>query len=187
MTTPHTEPSIPAPAARIAGEHWIEALNDGSHVLVRPIRPEDREREADFIARLSPDARHFRFLAWIDEASPALLDQMINVDYHHSTALVALVHDGGKLREVGVARYAASGDRQRCECAVTVADDWQHRGLAVILMRHLIDIARRNGFRQMYSMDAAANEPMRELAQFLGFNRQRDPQDATQVIHTLAL
>jgi len=86
-----------------------------------------------------------------------------------------------------VSRYSASSDDQHCECAVTVADDWQHRGLGVALMQHLIDLARQNGFRQMSSMDASANEPMRELARYLGFRCTRDPEDSTQVIHVLDL
>jgi GNAT superfamily N-acetyltransferase len=185
--TPTGHSSAEANFPKIAGDHWIETLNDGSHVLIRPIQAEDRERESDFIERLSPAARHFRFLGEMREASPQLLDQLVNVDYHKTMAFVALVHDNGVLREVGVSRYAASGDDKHCECAVTVADDWQHRGLAVVLMRHLIGVARRNGFRQMFSIDAAANEPMRELAHYLGFHRQRDPGDATQVVHTLDL
>ncbi len=180
---PTPETTVPL----VAGEHWIETLNDGSHVLVRPIRAEDRERESEFIERLSPESRHFRFLGEMREASPALLDQLVNVDHQKDMAFVALVHDSGVLREVGVSRYSTSGGDKHCECAVTVANDWQHRGLGVVLMRHLIDVARRNGFRQMFSMDAAANESMRDLANYLGFDRKRDPQDATQVIHTLDL
>ena len=189
MPTPAIHPAGPPPPAfpALTGEHWIETLSDGSHVLVRPIRAEDRERESDFIARLSPAARHFRFLGEIREASPALLDQLVNVDFSQGMAYVALAHDNGVLREVGVSRYSASGDEQHCECAVTVADDWQHRGLGTLLMQHLIATARRHGFRRMFSLDAAANEPMRELAALLGFARERDPLDATQVIHTLAL
>ncbi len=178
----------PAPAfPAIAGEHWIEALKDGSQVLIRPIRPEDRERESDFIARLSPEARRFRFLGTMQVASSALLDQLMRVDGHNATAFVALAHEDGVLREVGVSRYSAAGDDQRCECAVTVADNWRHRGLAVTLMRHLIDRARRNGFRQMYSLDDSGNEPMHELARYLGFREVFDQDDATLVTHTLDL
>ena len=35
--------------------------------------------------------------------------------------------------------------------------------------------------------DASANEPMRELARYLGFRCTRDPEDSTQVIHVLDL
>ncbi|MCY1267269.1 hypothetical protein D9M68_194060 [compost metagenome] len=186
MPTPATLPADIASAARAAG-HWIETLNDGSHVLIRPLKPEDREREAEFIRNLSPEARHFRFLCAMREATPALLDQLMQLDYRQTMAYVALVHQNGELVEVGVSRYAVSEDEQRCECAVTVADAWQHRGLAVALMRHLADCAKRNGFRQMFSVDAAANEPLHELARYLGFRAEHDPNDPAQIIHTLDL
>lgn len=179
-------PSAPA-FPEVTGDHWIEKLNDGSHVLIRPIRVEDRERESDFINRLSPEARHFRFLGSMRGVSPALLDLLMAVDYHKSTAFVALAHEDGVLREVGVSRYAASGDDEHCECAITVADNWRHRGLGVTLMRHLIDTARSNGFRQMFSIDDSANQAMRELTHYLGFHSTSVPEDATQVIHTLDL
>jgi GNAT superfamily N-acetyltransferase len=111
----------------------------------------------------------------------------MDVDERHRMAFVALAHDNGELREVGVSRYSASDDEKRCECAVTVADDWRHRGLAVLLMRRLIAIARKNGFRTMFSIDAAENEPMRELAGYLGFQRRINPDDATLVIHSIDL
>lgn len=180
-------PTPGAPFGAIEGSHWIDTLNDGSPVLIRPLRPEDRQRETNFINRLSEQACRFRFLGNLKEATPALLDQLMDVDCQDRMAFVALAHDNGELREVGVSRYSASGDDKQCECAVTVADDWRHRGLGVLLMRRLIDIARKNGFRRMFSIDAADNEPMRELAGYLGFQRRLDPDDATQVIHSLCL
>ncbi len=186
--TPTPAKAMPAePFGAIEGTHWIETLNDGSPVLIRPLRPEDRQRETDFIQRLSEQACRFRFLGNLKEASPALLDQLMDVDSRDRMAFVALAHDNGELREVGVSRYSASGDEKQCECAVTVADDWRHRGLAVLLMRRLIAIARRNGFRTMFSIDAAENEPMRELAGYLGFQRRMNPDDATLVIHSIDL
>ncbi|VTQ11124.1 acetyltransferase [Pseudomonas aeruginosa] len=143
--------------AAVEGDHWVESLDDGRHVLIRPLREEDRERERQFINRLSPATRHFRFLGEIKEASPALLDQLMDIDYQQSMAFVALVHEDGELREVGISRYAACCEEGQCECAVTIADDYQGLGLDAVLMRHLIDVARRNGFRQMYSVDSAAN------------------------------
>ena len=45
----------------VGADHWIETLDDGSHVLIRPLRSEDRERERLFLERLSPMTRKFRF------------------------------------------------------------------------------------------------------------------------------
>jgi len=170
------------------GQHWIDALDDGRHVLIRPLRPEDRDREKAFIENLSPAARRNRFLAEVKEANGALLDQLMDVDGTQRVAYVALAHDNGTLREIGISRYAKVADAAHVgEFAITVADDWQDKGLGALLMRRLIEQAKHNGFRQLYSVDAATNHGMRELASVLGMQRGIDPDDATQVIYTLAL
>lgn len=189
ITTPITPAAATQafPLAALEGTHWIDHLRDETPVLIRPLRPEDRQREEAFVHALSPDARRLRFMGTFKEASPELIDQLMDVDDDQRMAFVALAHEDGELREVGVSRYSAATDRIRCECAVTVAEGWRHRGLAVLLMQHLIDEARRHGFRQMFSIDAADNEPMRELAHHLGFNRSIDADDGSVAIHTLTL
>lgn len=172
--------------AAATGKYWIETLRDGRHVLIRPLSEKDRDREYAFIQRLSPESRHMRFLAQISEPGGPLLDQLMNTDGKQRMAYVALAHDNGQLIEIGVSRYAATGEHE-CECAVTVADEWKHLGLGTLLMEHLIKAARRNGFHLMYSIDAASNVPMRDLARALGFDRGHDPDDSHQVIHRLYL
>lgn len=178
--------SIPA-FAHETGEHWIQPLKDGGHVLIRPLRAEDREREKAFIMRLSPESRHFRFLCQIKEPGEAMLDQLMTVDQRQHMAYVALAHVDGELQEVGISRYAACAEPGECECAVTVDDKWQHHGLGSLLLGHLIDKARANGYTTMYSIDSAANTAMHQLAHDLGFSTSRDPDDTSQVIHRLSL
>jgi GNAT superfamily N-acetyltransferase len=172
--------------AKVDGQYWIEALRDGRHVLIRPLTETDRDREYAVIKRLSPESRHMRFLAQINEPSAEMLNQLMDTDNKQRVAYVALVHDNGQLIEIGISRYAATGEHE-CECAVTVADEWTHLGLGTLLMEHLIKAARRNGYRQMYSVDAASNVPMRDLAKALHFERHNDPDDTRQVIHRLYL
>lgn len=179
----HTNPSFPKPS----GEYWIEALENGVHVLIRPLQAKDREREKAFIERLSPESRHFRFLCQLREPSKAMLDQLMKVDQDRQTAYVALAHVDGELQEVGISRYATASGKDECECAVTVMDSWQHHGLGRLLLNHLIDHARAKGLRQMYSVDPAANQAMRELAKAAGFTTVADPNDPSQVIHRLSL
>ncbi len=154
-------------------------------MLIRPLAQKDRDREYAFIKRLSPESRHMRFLSQINEPGAAMLDQLMDTDNEQRVAFVALAHDNGQLVEIGIGRYAAT--EHQCECAVTVADEWTHLGLGTLLMKHLIKTARRNGFRQMYSVDAASNAPMRDLAKVLGFETYNDPDDIHQVIHRLYL
>lgn len=171
----------------IAGDHWIEPLDDGRYVLIRPLRQNDRALESAFIRGLSPHSMRERFLGEFREPSTALLDQLMATDGKNTVALLALVHDDGVLKEVGIARYSSIDLAGQCECAVTVADGWQHLGLGTKLMQHLIDQARRNQFQRLISFDAASNESMHELARHLGFHRATDPGDATQVIHSFDL
>ncbi|EIL86833.1 N-acetyltransferase family protein [Rhodanobacter sp. 115] len=111
----------------------------------------------------------------------------MDVDYVHEMAYVALIHDNGHLREVGISRYATSADGQQCECAVTVAYDWRRRGLTLLLMRHLIGVARKHGVTGMFTIEDPANDGIRELAGHLGFQCAVEPCDSQLVRYTLNL
>lgn len=166
---------------------WVDTLRDGTHVIIRPIRKEDAELERSFINRLSPESRRMRFLGQIREPSDEMLRRLTDIDYKKEMAFIALVHRDGQTLEIGVARYSTSADGKFCECAVTVSDEWHHKGLATLLMHHLIDVARTRGIRKMVSYDAIDNGQMRELATFLGFKRTADPSDSGMVVHSLTL
>lgn len=166
---------------------WTETLRDGSHVVIRPLHHDDIELERRFIERLSPEARRMRFLGQMSAPGDELLRQLTQIDYVHDIAFVALVHRDGEKREVGVSRYSVGIDGQSCECAVAVDDEWDGLGLGTLLMRHLIETARARGIRSMVSLDSADNWRMRDLAAHLGFVREQDPDDATQVFHRLTL
>lgn len=171
----------------LEGDHWIEPLRDGTPVLIRPLSADDRDREIAFLDGLSHEARRMRFLGDFQKLSKATIDRLMDIDYQQRMAFVALIHEGGRLQEIGISRYSATGDEQHCECAVTVTDAWQGRGLGVLLMRHLMDVARRKGFKQMFSVDEASNQAMRDLASYLGFSRRSDPEDSALVIHSIDL
>ena len=70
---------------------------------------------------------------------------------------------------------------------MVVADDWQRRGVAGVLMRGLIVCAKRRGFDQLVGMVLRENEPMIEFVRSLGFTVTDDPEDPAQVCATLAL
>ncbi len=171
----------------VIGLHWTEKLRDGTHVLVRPIHKSDAAIERTFIERLSPESRHFRFLGYFKSPSDELVKRLTDIDYQRDMAFIALVHDTGEKKEVGVSRYSVAPDGTSCECAVAVADEWHGRGLGALLMRHLIEVARSRGIKKMRSMDSSDNLGMRDLAAYLGFKRQTDPEDARQVLYTLSL
>jgi GNAT superfamily N-acetyltransferase len=182
-----SNPLIPRPSAGPDHPRWTEILRDGSGVVIRPIRPRDREAEKAFIEELSPQARRYRFLGQVASPSEELLEDLTHADFVHDVAFAAVVAEDAHERIVGVARYSVDPAGARCECAVTVAEDWRNRGLATALMHHLIEVARARGIRTMYSLDATDNVEMRELAGHLGFRTRLDPRDRTLYVHSLDL
>jgi len=179
-------PLIPSPSTPPDVPRWTETLRDRSEVLIRPLLPTDRAAETRFIEGLSKQSRQYRFLGQVNP-SGALIDRLMDVDFAHDVAFVAVMAEDAHECIIGVARYSVDADATRCECAVTVADAWHEKGLGTALMRHLIDVARARGIRTMYSIDAVENVDMRELARHLGFETRRDPEDSTLYIHTLDL
>jgi GNAT superfamily N-acetyltransferase len=164
-----------------------EVLRDGTRVQVRPIHPNDIELERRFIEALSPRSRRFRFLETIRSPSAALLEQMTVIDPATDAAFVALLGTGAQALEIGVARFSAQADGLDCEFAVTVSDEWQHKGLGTLLMRRMINVAKARGIKTMHSSDAADNDLMRKFAEHLHFHHVRDPEDATLVRYSVEL
>jgi acetyltransferase len=157
----------------------------GELVSIRPIRATDAAMEADFVRKLSAETKHYRFFGGIRELSAAQIKSFCEVDGRHSMALVATVQENGTDTEIGVARYSPNSKADVREMAVTIADDWQHRGLGKLLVQQLIVSARDNGVRQLYSVDFNDNSAMRALADELGMCATCDPDDVHQVIYSL--
>ena len=159
----------------------------GKVVTIRPIRITDTDMEAAFIRRLSPQTKRYRFLGGVKELSTSEVSRLCDVDGRHSMAFVATIRDDGRETEIGVSRYAPNSSSDVREIAVTVADDWQRKGLGTMLMKQLIQSAQSNGVKHLYSIDLADNAAMRALAGDLGMSASRDPNDLQQTIYSLAL
>lgn len=166
---------------------WIEVLRDNTKVGIRPVRWQDAAEERAFIEALSPETRRLRFLGQLLHPSSEIIKQLTDVDYRQEVAFAAVIPDGAKEKFLGISRYSTSADGSSCECAITVLDEWHHKGLGTILMKHLIEVARERGILYMFSIDSAENADMSNLAKHLGFTRRIDAEDPTLAVHSLWL
>jgi GNAT superfamily N-acetyltransferase len=177
--------------ARELGDHGQRAqftplrdavtLEDGRHVVVRPIRARDAEALQAFFAALSPQSRHRRFHLGVNALSQTLLRSLIEVDQHHHVALVALAdsHVGeGEPTIVAEARYVLLSDCCDAEFAIAVDDAWQSVGLGRMLLRRLLEHARGAGNRRLVGDLLADNLPMRALVRKLGGRIAAHPESA---------
>jgi acetyltransferase len=140
---------------------------DGLEYRIRPIRPDDLEREYEFVRGLSEETLYNRLMHAVHEPSDALLRPLVNVDYHSHMALVALSADSGRERIVGVARYAVAADGDH-EFAIAVADAMQGRGIGTTLLHDLFEYASRRGLRRLSGTVLPGNDRMIRLARSLG-------------------
>ena len=142
-------------------------LRDGSRVLVRPVRPEDKPLFAAAYERLSPESRRRRFLSPPSRLTTEDLRYFTEVDHRRHEALIALDPDTGDV--VGDARYVRlPGERETAEVATFVADDWRRRGIATSLLTELTRRARANGLRRYTALVSADNGVVLEALERFG-------------------
>lgn len=172
LSTPGEEPDDPLAVSR--GEwHRNTVLRDGTRVLLRQIRPSDRDRLSEGLRRLSPDSRYLRFHAEIDELSDEQLDYLTRVDHRDHEALVALDLDRPDRPGVGVARYIRDPhEPEVAEAAITVADEYHGRGAGTLLLGALAARARTCGIRVFRNYVLGHNQAMLDVFDNLGATRE---------------
>jgi GNAT superfamily N-acetyltransferase len=152
----------------VAPEPFEVTLRDGTRALLRPIRPEDKTRLQEGVRRLSPESRYRRFHAALDRLTDAQLADLTEIDYedHMAWVAVTLEPDG---RGMGVARYIRlAEDPTIAEVAVTVADEYQGRGLGSLLLLVLSRSAIEHGIRTFRNYVLADNVAMLAALSDLG-------------------
>jgi RimJ/RimL family protein N-acetyltransferase len=164
----------PDPRKPLPGE-WSRRvkLRDGTRVLLRPLRPEDRQRIVEGLKRLSPASRYLRFHATVDHLSERQLDYLVLIDHVDHEAIVGIDLDRPDRPGVGVARYIRDAvDHDVAEAAITVADEYHGMGAGTILLGALAARARANGVHVFRSYVLDGNPGMLEVFDHLGARRE---------------
>ncbi len=153
-------------------------LTDGTTVLIAPARPQDEQAVRQMHAQMSPDNIYLRFFS----ISPAAADREAKrvcrpPDDEHCALLAWL---GSQL--VGVASYEPTGKPGVAEIAFAVVDHMHGRGVATLLLDHLVSIARLRGLRAFTAETLADNVAMLRVFANAGLGAKR--QMAEGVIET---
>ena len=142
-------------------------LPDGAELIIGRVTPADAPVLAEGFAQLSTESRRLRFLTAKPTLSARELRYLTEVDGHDHEALGAV--DPVTHRGVAVARFVRDdGDRTRAEAAITVADDWQRRGVGKLLLERLADRARAEGITRFVALVSGENRGMQALVKHLG-------------------
>jgi GNAT superfamily N-acetyltransferase len=164
--------ALPPDAVPASGWSRRTTLRDGTPVLIRQIRPEDRQRLAEGLRRLSPASRYLRFHTVIERLSEEQLDYLTDVDHVDHEAIVAIDLDRLDEPGIGVARYIREPDEPAvAEAAITVADAYHGQGAGTMLLGALASRARRNGVTVFRNYVLGHNQAMLEVFDHLGADR----------------
>jgi acetyltransferase len=148
-------------------------------ITVRPIRPEDESRHAEFLSHLDPEDIRMRVFYSRRSMERTELARLTQIDYAREMAFVA-IGDGpeGEPQTLGVARAVVDPDNIAAEFGVIVRSELKGSGLGHLLMGRLIAHFRAQGTQRMVGTVLRENRRMMELAHSLGFVESREQPDA---------
>jgi len=145
-----------------------EIEHGGERLRIRPIRPEDEGLVMAFTRHLTPEDVRLRFFNPLRELSHEMAARLTQIDYDREMAFLLL--DGKDL--LGVGRLAADPGFEQAEFALVVASDRQRKGYGELLLRHVLEYARKRGIQRVIGHVLRENRKMLHLADRLGFTRE---------------
>lgn len=174
-------PARTIPAIRPYPLQYVKpwTFDDGTEVLIRPLRPEDERLMARFHAHISERSvyqRYFQFLSLDQRTSHERLVRVCFSDYDREIVLAAECRDPstGEPEILAVGRLGKAHLLNEAELAVLIVDEYQRRGLGTELSRRLIEIARIEKLDRVTVEILGSNHPMLDVCAGLGFRMEHE-------------
>ena len=164
-------------------------LPDGRGFLLRPILPEDEPELKELVRRVPAEDVRMRFFQPIRELSHDMAARLTQLDYEREMAMIVTEINSipGKGTIWGVVRCNADPDMEKAEYSILIDRSMTGIGLGPMLMRYIIDYARKRGIKELYGEVLRENEPMLRLNRALNFKIQATPDDPGVVHVSLPL
>jgi acyl-CoA synthetase (NDP forming)/RimJ/RimL family protein N-acetyltransferase len=144
-------------------------LIDGTTVLIREARPEDAEAVRRMHEQMSPDNIYLRFFNPSKQSAVREAKRVTRPAGNDHCALLAWLDD----RLVGLASYEPTDRPGVAELAFAVADDMHGRGVATLLLDHLVSNARLRGVQAFSAQTLARNDAMLRVFANAGLSAKR--------------
>ena len=153
-----------------------DTLKDGTTVTIRGIRRDDSAKVVEAFTNLGRESIYTRFFTYKRHLSETELRQVTDVDFDHVVALVVTTRTENGETIVAEGRYVTDDAPRPCrtaEVAFTTEENYQGRGIARLLLRHLVRIARENGVSRLEANVLAGNQPMLTVFRRSGLSIQQ--------------
>jgi acetyltransferase len=160
-------------------------LNDGTDVLLRPIKPEDEPMWLELLGSCSKESIYLRFRYDFYYDSHEVASQFCFIDYDREIAIVAEVEIKGKKKLIGVGRLIADPDVEVVEYAILITDEWQKKELGQILTEYCVEIAQNLNIKRLVAETTKNNKPMISVFKKLNFKIQFNEDSTVSVFRNL--
>ncbi len=145
----------------------IIKLKNNAEVLIRELRPSDKEYLQEGMKTLSIETIQHRFFVAKKGFSESELVRLTEYDHNTHFAIAVLNHPE-KTEGLGVGRFNIdSDDHQSAEFGIIIVDKLQGMGLGKIILNRLIQEAKNRGINRLYGQLKSTNQAMINLAHSL--------------------
>jgi L-amino acid N-acyltransferase YncA len=143
-------------------------LRDGTALTLRPMRQEDEGPLLSFFLQIPEDERWF---LKEDVTSPRVIHEWTtDIDYKRALPLLAFDEEGKIIADAALVRRRGGSRGHVAEVRVVVGQEFRQRGLGVVLVRELCDIANDAGLEKVIAeMASEAQQDAIEAFEWLGF------------------
>ncbi|HEY5938613.1 MAG TPA: GNAT family N-acetyltransferase [Kofleriaceae bacterium] len=165
------------------GPDYVEqaTTSDGTPVVLRLVRPGDKELLRSAFERYSPESRYARFLGPKTSLSDDELRYLTEVDHEDHFAIGAIRESDGT--GLAIARFIRLPDREAtAEAAIAVADEAKGKGLGKLMFLRLCAAATERGIERFRCELLASNTAMQSLLQQLDPDRTIETSDGVATV-----
>jgi len=146
----------------------LKTLPSGERLLLRPLTKKDEEDLVDLFARASDqDLQYFRS----DAGDPDVVRSWVReLDLHAVFPLVAMIN--GKMVGEATLHFGEHFHRHLAWVRIFLDRGYRRQGIGTLMLRCLIDIARRVGLQQLYAEVVLTQPQVVKAFENLGFRHE---------------
>ncbi len=141
-------------------------MDDGHLISFRSVHPTDEPRMKDLFYALSQETIYYRYMARMKTIPNKNARESVFINHRTDVSIVATIPEAYGDNIIAIGRYYLDEKTNMAEVAFVVHDDWQNKKIGSFLLKHMANIARRNGIRGFTAEVLRANRPMQRV-----FNR----------------
>jgi GNAT superfamily N-acetyltransferase len=137
-------------------------LRDGTRIVLRAVRPDDKDRLRRGFLKLSPESRYLRFFSPKVDLTEDELRYLTEIDGVRHFAIGAVRESDGE--GLGVARFIQlEAPEGVAEAAIAVLDEMQGKGLGSLLFLRLVAAAEERGLERFRCELLGSNKGMQDF------------------------